>query len=145
MRILIFGLPGSGKTTLAKAVAERLRAVHLNADDMRTKVWPGLDFSREARLIQAQRISALAGVLDAQGFNVIMDFICPTNEIRKLITADSRIWVDRIKEGRFADTNAMFEAPEYYDLRIRNGMTIRSEVSHVLDSIRSHNGLHQAA
>jgi adenylylsulfate kinase-like enzyme len=32
-KILIMGLPGAGKTTLAKALASRLNAVHFNADD----------------------------------------------------------------------------------------------------------------
>ena len=35
MKILIFGLPGSGKTTLAKPFADLINGVHINADQVR--------------------------------------------------------------------------------------------------------------
>ena len=41
MKILIFGLPGSGKTTLAKPFAELINAVHINADDVRKRYETG--------------------------------------------------------------------------------------------------------
>jgi predicted kinase len=34
MIIQIIGLPGSGKTELAKALKERINAIHLNADEV---------------------------------------------------------------------------------------------------------------
>ena len=36
MKILIFGLPGSGKSTIAKPFAELVGGVHINADVVRT-------------------------------------------------------------------------------------------------------------
>ena len=51
---------------------------------------------------------------------VIADFVCPTEETRKAFNADFTIWVDRIQEGRYPDTNALFEPPRY-DLRLREG------------------------
>jgi predicted kinase len=37
MIIQIIGLPGSGKTELAKALKERINAIHLNADEVDRK------------------------------------------------------------------------------------------------------------
>jgi predicted ATPase len=37
-KILIMGLPGAGKTTLAHALAPRLNAVHFNADEIRREI-----------------------------------------------------------------------------------------------------------
>ena len=36
-KFLVMGLPGSGKTTLAKILAKELKAVWLNADEIRKK------------------------------------------------------------------------------------------------------------
>ena len=49
MKILIFGLPGSGKTTLAKPFAELIGGLHLNADEVRTR-YDDWDFSLEGRI-----------------------------------------------------------------------------------------------
>ena len=38
MKILIMGLPGSGKTTLATALARELSCVHFNADEVRKEI-----------------------------------------------------------------------------------------------------------
>ena len=44
MKILIFGLPGSGKTTLAKLLVPMFNAVWLNADKVREEAndWDSL-------------------------------------------------------------------------------------------------------
>ncbi len=44
-KILIMGLPGSGKTALATALAPRLNAVHFNADEVRQNINKDLGFS----------------------------------------------------------------------------------------------------
>ena len=49
---------------------------------------------------------------------VIADFVCPTEETRKQFNADYTIWMDTIKEGRFDDTNKMFEQPTKYDFKV---------------------------
>jgi adenylylsulfate kinase len=49
---------------------------------------------------------------------VVADFVCPTEETRKQFDADYTVWMDTIKEGRFEDTNKMFEPPSTYDFRV---------------------------
>ena len=117
MIVLIMGLPGSGKTTLAKKLTPMFNAVWLNADKIRKEVndW---DFSEQGRLKQSIRMKIQALKAKSENRNVIADFICPTEQTRKEFNADYTIWVDTIKEGRYEDTNKMFETPSKYDFKV---------------------------
>jgi len=115
--ILVMGLPGAGKTTLANELTKLIKAKRLNADEIR-KAANDWDFSEEGRTRQAKRMSDEALKLKNKGNNVIADFICPTQEARSLFPADYVVWVDTIKEGRFDDTNQMFVKPEKYDCHV---------------------------
>ena len=117
MKILVCGLPGSGKTTLSMHLRPMFNAIHLNADEVRKQAddW---DFSDEGRKRQANRMRDLANDQVKQNRVVIADFICPTEQLRKEFDADYVIYMDTIKEGRFEDTNKMFEAPSKYDFKV---------------------------
>lgn len=117
MKILIMGLPGSGKTTLAKHLVPMYNAVWLNADEVR-KDADDWDFSEEGRKRQSLRMSKLAKEARDNNRNVVADFVCPTEETRKQFGADYTIWMDTIKEGRFEDTNKMFVPPKDYDFKV---------------------------
>ena len=111
------GLPGSGKTTLAKLLAPMFNAIWLNADEVRKEAndW---DFSEQGRIRQANRMNTLAKEAIANNRIVVADFVCPTEKTRKDFNADYTIFMDTIKEGRYDDTNKMFEVPKDYDFRI---------------------------
>ena len=134
-RILIMGLPGSGKTTLAGALKKYLeengeisyaRALSepinsdvvvnwFNADDIRRK-YNDWDFSNDGRIRQSIRMFQFS--LEAGGDYVICDFVAPLVEMRNNFKADWTIWVDTIKEGRYEDTNKAFVEPAEYDFRV---------------------------
>ena len=115
--ILVMGLPGAGKTTLANEMAPLLNAKRLNADEVR-KAANDWDFSEEGRVRQAKRMAEAALKLKAEGYYVIADFIAPTPEARSLFPADYIVWVDTIKKGRYEDTNQMFVNPKNFDFRV---------------------------
>ena len=117
MRILVMGLPGSGKTTLAKLLAPMFNVVWRNADEVRKQA-KDKDFSVAGRMVQASRMLTLAKKTEAQNRVVIADFICPTDNTRTIFKADYTVWMDTIKEGRFEDTNKMFIKPKEYDFRV---------------------------
>ena len=123
------GLPGSGKTTLAMALARELQCVHFNADEIRKEINKDLGFSEADRVEQARRMGVLCDITGRYGAHVIADFICPTPEAREAFGAQFIVWVDRIKESRFEDTNKLFVPPEKFDVRINGqfGMQFYAE------------------
>lgn len=134
MIVLIFGQAGTGKTVLAKELAERTNSIHLNADEIRADLNKDLRFSHDDRIENARRIGAVARLLSKAGNSVIVDFICPTEQTRNAFGhADLKVWVNRIKEGRFEDTNKLWENPKDYDVCIENGISVEEEFNIVLE------------
>ena len=139
MIIQIIGLPGSGKTVLATALSDRINAIHFNADVVRSDLNSDLGFTPEARVEQARRMGALARLTSNQGYITVVDFVCPTKETRKAFgIPDILIWVNRIEEGRFEDTNKMWQDPANADLVIVNGLTVEQEVDTVIKAFGLH-------
>lgn len=121
-RILIMGLPGSGKSTLAEPFAKLIGGVWLNADQIRTE-YNDWDFSPEGRVRQALRMRYLADGVVKAGRVAVADFVCPTEKAREEFAADYVIWMDTIQEGRFEDTNRMFEPPSKVDYHVKEWFT----------------------
>jgi hypothetical protein len=120
-KILIMGLPGAGKTMLARALAPRLNAVHFNADDVRTHINKDLGFSEADRIEQARRMGWLCDQVVKIGCFAVADFICPTPQTRAAFMEGGKafvVWADRVQTSPYQDTNDLFVPPERYDLRV---------------------------
>lgn len=115
MRILIMGLPGSGKTTFAEELQKQLKKKNktvawFNADNVR-RMYNDWDFSPEGRIEQSKRMRKLAN--DMMTDHVICDFVAPTKEVRNIFAADFVIWMDTVQSSSFKDTDDIFEKPEF--------------------------------
>lgn len=83
----IFGNTGAGKTTYArKYMDDQARTpIHLDGDEMRATICSDLTLSESDRIVNNMRIASLAGLLDRQGFDVVVSVITPYKETRKHI------------------------------------------------------------
>tara|TARA_B100000287_G_C20668392_1_gene792555 strand:- start:3039 stop:3461 length:423 start_codon:yes stop_codon:yes gene_type:complete len=133
-KILVMGLPGSGKTWLSERMQEHLGCAWFNADKVRSQAndW---DFEMEGRIRQANRMRNIADFEKENGRTVICDFVCPTQQARDQFDADITIWLDTIKAGRYEDTNKMFEFPAMVDYKVEKFLT-DEEIKDMSDKIR---------
>ncbi len=150
MKILICGLPGSGKTWLAERLLGHIdNCSWFNADIVR-KTHNDWDFSPEGRSRQANRMKSLADSVSIKGKVAICDFVAPTNAIRESFDPDYLIWLDTVSKGRvvsekkeelkdakelpfdidtleksveFEDTNNVFDPPLNADKIIKSFLT----------------------
>ena len=110
IKILVMGLPGSGKTTLSKKLVGLIKGVWLNADKIRT-AFNDWDFSPQGRIRQANRMKKIAQSYIDKEQSIIADFVCPTKKTRSDFNPDYIVWMNTINKGRYDDTNKMFENP----------------------------------
>ena len=139
MIIQIIGLPGSGKTFLAKVLSQRINAIHLNADDVRADLNKDLGFGPEARIEQARRMGALARLINNQGWNVVVDFICPTEETREAFgQSDYLIVMDRTPTRDFPDTTKMWQAPQKFNIKFNDDLELEDKILYVIKDAGLH-------
>lgn len=114
MRILIMGLPGSGKSTFANMLAEELStnmAVEVFDADVVREQLQDFDFSADGRRRQAERMRDLATAAEYQNIVPICNFICPLPEYREVFDATILVWLDTVKTSNYPDTNTLFVPP----------------------------------
>jgi adenylylsulfate kinase len=135
MKILVMGLPGSGKTTLAKVLADKLGAAYFNADEVR-KMFNDWDFSDEGRVRQAKRMSKLCEISSTRVS--VVDFVCPTERTRRIFDAQLTIFMDTIDAGRFEDTNKVFERPELdsVDFLIKEWGNVEEQILPIVELVQ---------
>ena len=111
------GLPGSGKTYLAKKVSQILNADWFNADQVRGK-YNDWDFSTHGIIRQVYRMRNLAN--NSKKKYVVADFICPIKKQLEIFKPNIIIWMDTIKKSRYPRINRIFKKPKNYDIRVTN-------------------------
>ena len=130
MKILVMGLPGSGKTWLGERISKHFSIPFWDADDVR-RIYNAWDFSIGGRALQTERMRTLAEIDDIS----ISAYVFPLPALRHNFNPDKLIWMDTIDEGRYEDTNKLFHPPlKIYDLRITKWID-ENRLSKCLDDI----------
>ena len=113
-KILVMGLPGSGKTTLSIELAKIIKAVHFNADEIRGEINKNLGFSLEDRIEHARRMGKLCDIVARSGNYAIADFVCPIPETREAFGINNSfvVFVNRKPCRDFLDTTKIFIPPD---------------------------------
>jgi adenylylsulfate kinase len=147
------GQPGAGKTTLANALAERLRAQRqavcvLDGDEIRKGLSADLGFGPQARRENIRRVAEMARLLNAAGICAIVALVSPSREDRAMarqlvgsaqfvevhVATPPEVCEQRDPKGMYAaarrgaiadftGVSAPYEAPESPDLAIDTSTT----------------------
>ena len=95
--VWITGLSGSGKTSIAAKVTERLRAMHFHVEhldgDTVRQLFPSTGFSKHDVDEHIRRVGYLASKLEAHGVFVVASFISPYGESRDFVRGLCRNFV----------------------------------------------------
>ena len=113
MKILIIGLPGSGKTWLGSRIAEKFNIPFWDANVVRN-IYNDWDFSSQGRDRQSMRMRKLAEVDPIS----ISAFIAPLPGYIRNFFPDKLIFMDTVRECQYEDTNKLFQPPQKSDIRI---------------------------
>ncbi|AMV39673.1 putative bifunctional SAT/APS kinase [Planctomyces sp. SH-PL62] len=87
LTIWFTGLSGSGKSTVAQALVERLaeygrNCSFLDGDEIRTHLSKGLSFSKEDRDVNIRRVGYVAGLIAQHGGTTLCSVISPYRAVR---------------------------------------------------------------
>lgn len=110
-KILICGISGSGKTYLSKLLAPAIGAIHLNNDEIRNGPHINFGWTLGERVSHAFRVGQWADMLVAQGYDVIVDMICPTVQAREALNPDYVIYMGTETVSQYPDTDELFVKP----------------------------------
>jgi len=89
MTILFFGQPASGKTTLAKIIAQQIsNAVHIDGDEWRD-ITKNKDYSKEGRMANLKGAFDMALLLEKKGFTPVLSFVAPYEQMRSYLKQNS--------------------------------------------------------
>lgn len=127
--IWLTGNTGSGKTTLAYLLRERLNAVVLDGNEMRDSISLGAGFSKKDREEHNLRVARLAKVLYRQRHNVIISVIAPYASTRRKISRIIKpIWI-YVKREMPHDPKKPYEPPK------RPALTVDTDKYSIMDCV----------
>lgn len=161
--IWLTGLPSSGKTTIALALASHLRNQRLpvevlDGDEVRQSLSPDLGFSAEERQQHNQRVIYVSKLLSRHGIIVIVPLISPYRDSRRLARCELDPFVEVYVEcplevciqrdvkglyakalrgeiGKFTGVSDPYEEPEHPEITVNTaGLSVVQCRQRILDT-----------
>ena len=87
MIIVLFGQPGSGKSTIATKLLKTYKSAHHIDGDKLRELFVNKDYSREGRIKNLNRASDIAAYLNSLGEDVIISMVYPYKEARDYLNS----------------------------------------------------------
>jgi hypothetical protein len=114
VKLLITSISGGGKTYFCNSFLQQLHAEHFNNDRVR-EATNNHDFSMAGRILAAKNMREM---VDASSADIkLIDMICPTKELRKIIDPDVIVYIKSDRPSKYPDTDALYEEPTYQEAR----------------------------
>jgi ABC-type multidrug transport system ATPase subunit len=137
MIYLFIGQPGSGKTTMAKLLVEKLGpdTVWIDGDDLR-EIFPNTDYSYSGRIRNIEKSFTIARFMSVKGNNVVISMVCPYRAIRDDLKANNEVKEVLFTRDHFSGRDKFhvknFESPVENYIDFRNGESLQSSFEELL-------------
>lgn len=134
--IWLTGQSGSGKTTIANALQQKIGGVTLDGDEMRSSISTDLGFAKEDRESHNLRVARLAKVL-SKNTRVIVSVIAPFEDARKKINEIATpLWV-YVERSLPMDKNKPYQVPSNYHAKVNSDtQKIDEQVKIILSALK---------
>ena len=135
--IWITGQSGSGKTTIAKIINQKLGGIILDGDEMRKSISYEFGFNKKDREKHNLRVARLAKIL-SQYTNIIIAMIAPFESIRKQINKIIKpIWI-YVERNIKTNKEKPYEIPKKYHIKVNsNKQTSKEQIKSILKYLKS--------
>jgi hypothetical protein len=137
MIYLFIGQPGSGKTTMAKLLVEKLGpdTVWIDGDDLR-EIFPNTDYSYSGRIRNIEKSFTIARFMSVKGKNVVISMVCPYRAIREDLKANNEVKEVLFTRDHFSGRDKFhvknFESPVENYMDFRNGESLQNSFEELL-------------
>ncbi len=144
--VWLTGIPGNGKTTLAKAIERQLFERHiqvfvLDGENVRPGLSADLGASGSEREENMRRVSEVAKLFAEAGLVCIVSFTSPTRDererARRVIDVEDGPSIPFLETylSSANDASSQYEPPEHAELTLTEGTTLDERVNRVLEQL----------
>jgi predicted kinase len=103
--VIVFGLPGSGKSFIASRLAELINASYISSDELRMQLYAKRTYTEKEKLSVYDTMLLKMQEHLKQGENVVLDATFFKNTLRQKFLDTSRLWAPVVFIEVTADEN----------------------------------------
>lgn len=113
-RILVMGLPGSYKSSIAKKLSDRFENSNLIVSNEQRVIAKDLDYSVDGQMRHCYRILNL--IRQSKSPVTVLDMVCPLPKMRQILNCDIVVWVSDKKQSIYKELDEIYVPPIFYDI-----------------------------